>query len=211
MLTIWVQIVNILGEAFITIWWAWESSLCIMNKIFICALKVMRDMDATRFRFVDYLTHIACLISYEKWVLREKYPYRTCLHLPTYVFYAIVLCWWIKHANLPSQYIYMLHNDSHAQLCAFVNITISSSLLRFQCKWNNTQVFGIPNNNFIWNRPLHLDLGWSKKALYLKISQQWGDGKWELAISLSSTFTHVLQDLHFWHLWCGLWVLFVDG
>jgi len=38
-------------------------------------------MDATQFRFANYLTHIACLISYKKWVLREtEYPNSTCVH-----------------------------------------------------------------------------------------------------------------------------------
>ena len=41
---------------------------------------MMRHMDATRFRFVNYLTHVACLMSYKKWVPREKYPNSTCLH-----------------------------------------------------------------------------------------------------------------------------------
>jgi hypothetical protein len=43
-----------------------------MNRIFIQALKIMRSGYRHDFGFANHLTLIACFISYEKWVQREK-------------------------------------------------------------------------------------------------------------------------------------------
>ena len=58
--------VNIIGRTYTTIWWAWDSSLFIMNEIFKWAQKWWENGLRLWLGFANHLVFVACFIFWEK-------------------------------------------------------------------------------------------------------------------------------------------------